>query len=150
MGAEAWSDPRPLLLVSKLRKPWPLQRSMPNWSAAWGHPTFHQERMITIPRDTTSLREWGHVWSRDKKPSLSSVSIVKCKDLMMKSTLMAPKWTREWGQRWSSIAISRMVRQPAAKCQKDCQTTAPSLQLRLQQSVWHWIIINTWAQSITM
>ena len=57
---------------------------------------------------------------------------------MMKSTLMAPKWTREWGQRWSSTAISRMVRQPAANCPKDCQTIAPSLQLRLQPSVWHW------------
>ena len=34
-------------------------------------------------------------------------------------------------------AISRMVRQPAANCPKDCQTTAPSLQLRLQPSVWH-------------
>ena len=37
----------------------------------------------------------------------------------------------------SSTAISRMVRQPAANCPKDCQTTAPSLQLRLQPSVWH-------------
>ena len=26
----------------------------------------------------------------------------------------------------------------------------PSLQLRLQPSVWHWIITNTWAQFITM
>ena len=30
------------------------------------------------------------------------------------------------------------------------QTTAPSLQLRLQPSVWHWTITNTWAQSIMM
>ena len=37
---------------------------------------------------------------------------VRHKDHMMKSTLMAPKWTREWGQRRSSTAISRMVRQP--------------------------------------
>ena len=72
------------------------------------------------------------------------------KDHMMKSTLMAPKWTREWGQRRSSTAISRMVRQPAANCPKDCQTTAPSLQLRLQPSVWHLTITNTWAQSIMM
>ena len=35
-------------------------------------------------------------------------------------------------------------------CPKDCQTTAPSSQLRLQPSVWHWTITNTWAQSITM
>ena len=35
-------------------------------------------------------------------------------------------------------------------CPKDCQTTAPCLQLRLQQSVWHWTITNTWAQSIMM
>ena len=68
------------------------------------------------------------------------MSIVKHKDRMLKSTLMAPKWTREWGQRRSSTAISRMVRQPAANCPKDWQTTAPSLQLRLQPSVWHWII----------
>ena len=51
---------------------------------------------------------------------------------MMKSTLMAPKWMRKWGQRRPSTAISRMVRQPATNCPKDCQTTAPSLQLRLQ------------------
>ena len=31
---------------------------------------------------------------------------------------------------------------------KDCQTTAPSLQLRLHPSVGHWTITNTWAQSI--
>ena len=24
---------------------------MPNWSAPWGHPTFHQERITMIPRD---------------------------------------------------------------------------------------------------
>ena len=85
-----------------------------------------------------------------QEPRLSSISFVKHKDHMMKSTLMAPKWTREWGQRRWSIAISRMVRQPAANCPKDCQTTAPSLQLRLQPSVWHRTITNTWAQSITM
>ena len=34
------------------------------------------------------------------------------------SKLMAPKWTREWGQWHSSTAISRMVRQPAATCPK--------------------------------
>ena len=75
---------------------------------------------------------------------------VNHKDHMMKSTLTAPKWTREWGQRRSSIAISRMVRQPAANCPKDCQTTAQSLQLSLQPSVWHWTMTNTWAQSIMM
>ena len=31
-----------------------------------------------------------------------------------------------------------MVRQPATACPNDCQTTAPSLLLRLQQSLWHW------------
>ena len=72
-----------------------------------------------------------------QKPRLSSMSIVKQKDHMTKFTPMAPKWTRKWGQRRSSTAISRMVRQPAANCPKDCQTTAPSLQLRLQPSVWH-------------
>ena len=60
------------------------------------------------------------------------------------------KMKREWGQWRSSTAISRMVRQHAANCPKDCQTTAPSLQLRLQPSVWHWTITNTWAQSIMM
>ena len=49
------------------------------------------------------------------------MSFVKHKDHMMKSTVMAPKWTREWGQRRSSTAISRMVRQPAANCPKDCK-----------------------------
>ena len=27
------------------------------WSAPWGHPTFHQEHTIMIPRDTTSLEK---------------------------------------------------------------------------------------------
>ena len=27
------------------------------------HPTFHQERTITIPRDTPSLKEWANIWS---------------------------------------------------------------------------------------
>ena len=71
-------------------------------------------------------------------------------DEVYTATLMAPKWTREWGQRRSSTAISRMVKQPAANCPKDCQTAAPSLQLRLQPSVWHWTTTNKWAQSITM
>ena len=61
---------------------------------------------------------------------------------VMKFTLMAPKWTL--------TAISRMVRQPAANCPKDCQTAAPSWQLRLQPSLWHWTITDTWAQFITM
>ena len=60
------------------------------------------------------------------------------------------KMNERVGQQWSSTVISTMVRQPAANCPKDCQTTAPSLQLRLQPSVWHWTITNTWAQSITM
>ena len=103
---------------------------------------------FTTPRHT--LEELANVCSPDKKPRLSSMSIVKHKDHMMMSTMMAPKWMREWGQRRSSTATSRMVRQPAANCPKDCQTSAPSLQLRLQPSVWHRIITNTWAQSITM
>ena len=40
---------------------------------------------------------------------------MKHKDHMMKYTLMAPKWTWEWGQQQSSTTISRMVRQPATK-----------------------------------
>ena len=55
-GRGGMTRPRPIPLVSK-SPPWPLQRSMPNWSASWGHPTCHQERMIMIPRDTTSLKE---------------------------------------------------------------------------------------------
>ena len=46
--------------------------------------------------------------------------------------------------------FSRMVRQPATNCPKDCQTTASALQLRLQPSVWYWTITNTWDLSITM
>ena len=47
------------------------------------------------------------------------MSFVKHKAHIMKSTLMATKWRkREWGQRWSSPAISRMVRQPAANYPK--------------------------------
>ena len=89
MGEEACPDPQLLPLVSK-RNPWLLQRSMPNWSAPWGHPTFHQEHTITITGDTDLVEGVANVWSPDKKPRLSSVSIVKHKDLMMKSTLMAP------------------------------------------------------------
>ena len=106
--------------------------------------------LLWLPRDTTSLKEWANVWSPDRKPRLSSTSIMKLKDHMMESLLMAPKWTREWGQRQSSTAISWMVRQPAARCPKDCQTTAPSLLLRLQPSPWHWTITSTWAQFTTM
>ena len=72
----------------------------------------------------------------------------KHNDHMMKYLLMAPKWTRERGQQRSSSAISRTVRQPAAKCPKDCQTTVQSSQLGPQPSVWCWTITNTWAQSI--
>ena len=41
---------------------------------------------------------------------------------------------------------SRMVVHPASNCLKDCQTTAPSLLLRLQPLVWHWTITDTWVQ----
>ena len=108
---------------------------------------FNQECTSTIPRGTTSLKESANVSLKEsanvcspvRKPRLSSMSIVKHKGHMMKFPLMAPKWTREWGQRRSSTAISRMVRQPATNCPKDYQTTAPSLQLRLLPSLWHWI-----------
>ena len=53
-----------------------------------------------------------------KKPGLSSVSIMEPKDHTMKSKVMAPKLTREWGQRQSSTTISEMVIQPAATCPK--------------------------------
>ena len=68
-----------------------------------------------------------NVLSPDKKPKLNSMTFVKHKDHMMKFTLMAQKWMIEWGQQLSSTAITRMVRQPAANCPKDYQTTAPSL-----------------------
>ena len=54
------------------------------------------------------------------------------------------------GQRKSSTAISRVGRQPATTCPKDCQTTAPSLLLGLPTSLWHWTIPGTWAQFTTM
>ena len=53
------------------------------------------------------------------------------------------KMNERVGARRSSTAISRIGRQPAANCPKDCQTTAPPLQLRPQPSVWHWTITNT-------
>ena len=37
-----------------------------------------------------------------------------------------------------------MMRQPAASCLKDCQTTAPSLLLRLQPPFWHWTTTGTY------
>ena len=115
----------------------------------WGHPAFHQECTIIIPRGTTSLKEWANVWYPEK-PKLNSMSIMMHKDHMMKFTQMAPKWMREWGQRRSSTASSRMVRQPAANCPKDCQKIAPSLLLRPQPSLWHWTISETGVQFITM
>ena len=42
-------------------------------------------------------KKWASVWSPDKKPRLSSMSIVKHKDHTMTFTLMAPKWMRKWG-----------------------------------------------------
>ena len=60
------------------------------------------------------------------------------------------KMNQSRGQRRSSTAISRMVRQPAANCPKDCQTTAPSLLQKLQPSLWHWTITDTWVQFITI
>ena len=63
---------------------------------------------------------------------------------MMKYTLMAPKWTSEWGQQRSSTAISRMVRQPAANCPKKlpdnsiiftAEATAISLALNYYQHI---------------
>ena len=53
--------------------------------------------LIKIPRDTTSSKEWANIWSPDKKTKPSSLSIMKLKGRTMKSTLMAPKWTREGG-----------------------------------------------------
>ena len=50
------------------------------------------------------------------------------------------------GQWQSSTAISAVVTQPATTCPKDCQTTTPSLLLRLQPSPGHWTVTDTWAQ----
>ena len=113
-----------------------------------GTPNFPPEMHVYDPR-RHDLIEGVSKCMISRQEAQAKFSTMKRKDLMMKSTLMAPKWTREWGQQLSSSAISRMVRQPAANCPKDCQTTAPSSQLRLQPSVWRWTIItNTWAQSI--
>ena len=52
MGEEAWPAPapRPLPLVSKYRGSHDLCRDQcPIGLPPWGHPTFHQERTITIP-----------------------------------------------------------------------------------------------------
>ena len=117
---------RPLPLVPGKRQPWPLQSAeiSAELVCPWGHPAFHQERTNRVPRNT-SFKGWAHVYSPDKKPRLSSITIVKHKDHTMKFTpLMTPKWTRMWGQRQSSTPISIKVRQPAANCAKDCQTKA--------------------------
>ena len=53
----------------------------------------------------------------------------------------------------AAAVINRHFQNGETTCRqlpKDCQTTAPSLQLRLQPSVWPWTITNTWAQSIMM
>ena len=67
---------------------------MPNWSAPWGYPLFHQEHTTTTRRDTTSSKEWTNAWSPDQKLRLSSGSIRKPLDHTTKSSLMAPKWVR--------------------------------------------------------
>ena len=139
-GGGGMTRPRPLPLVSGWRRPWPLRESVPNWSAPWGYPTFRRERVTVIPRGATSLREWADAWSLYGGPRLGSMSFVRRRDHMMRSALVAPGWTREWGRRRSSAAISGMVRQPAAGCPGDCRTAPPSLQLGLQPSIWHWAV----------
>ena len=64
-------------------------------------------------------------------------------------SLMAPKWTREGGSGGHQPPFPEWWDNLPPTVQ-NCQTTAPSLQLRLQTSVWHWTITNTWAQSIMM
>ena len=95
------------------------------------------------------MLSWSHVFIvlRNKEfliplyaPSWTMVAL--CMDHIMKFTLMAPKWKRV-GAAGVINHHSRMVRQPAANCPKDSQTTAPSLLLRLQPSLWHWTITDT-------
>ena len=113
----------------------------------WVHPAFHQERTVTITRDTTSLKEWANVWSPDKKPKAKFNEYHEAQgshdEIYTDGSNM-----NAWGQGRSSTAISRMVRLPAANCLNDCQTTAPSFMLRLQPSLWHWTITDTWVQFI--
>ena len=94
---------------------------MPNWSAPLRRPNF--------PPGT-------HDYDPKRHDLIEGVS--KCKNHMMKSTLMAPKWTREWGQRLSSNAISRMVRQLSKRLPDNstifaAEATAISLALNYYQ-----------------
>ena len=67
MEEEAWPDPRPLPLVSKQRKPWPLQRSIPNWFAPWGHPNFQWVQWVSW---STRITWWSlHWWLQNERES---------------------------------------------------------------------------------
>ena len=67
------------------------------------------------------------------------MSFVKHKDHTMKSTLMAPKWMREWGQQRSSTAIGETTCRQLSKRLPDNSTifaaeaTAISLALNYKQ-----------------
>ena len=53
----------------------------------------------------------------------------------------------------AAAVINRHFQNGETTCRqlpKDCQTTAPSLQRRLQPSVWRWTITNTWTRSTMM
>ena len=45
---------------------------------------------------------------------------------------------------FKTVTFTRMVRRPAASCQRDSWITAPPLLLRLQPLPWHWTTIGTW------
>ena len=78
-----------------------------NWSAPWEHQIFRLERTNTIQKTQPHLREWVNLWSLERRPKPNSESIMILKDHMMKSALTDLRLTRGWGQRQSSIAISK-------------------------------------------
>ena len=86
---------------------------------------------LVCPLGTPSFQPGTHDYDPKRNDPIEGLSTC------MTSRQEVPKGTRIGGQRWSSTAILRMVKQPAINCPKDCQTTAPSLQLRLQPSLWH-------------
>ena len=87
--------------------------------------------MNSIWRDMSSLKELENVWPLQKEKAQAKFNIEMLKELIVKSTLMDLRLTREWGQQQSSTTISRMVRQPAGSCPKGSWITAETIAITL-------------------
>ena len=132
MGEKAWPHHPPCH--------WPQGRSR--------HGICRDRCRIGLPLGTPSFPAGTHDYDPKRHDHIEWISrcmissIVKHKDHMMIFTLMATKWVVAGGHQpqfpvwWGNLP-------PTVK--KPCQTTAPSLQLRLQPSLWHLSIPTHWS-----